>query len=144
MKTKKLASALIFTTLLYGSIGTAYAATKVVSPKKPVAKTTNIGKGGVSVSAIVRGKKSVRVYFKNLNKAKSVSYMLSYKSKQGPQGALGTIATKGKYSLTRDLLFGTCSNKVCRYDTGIKDCVLEVTSKLKNGKTDFKRIKLRV
>lgn len=100
--------------------------------------------GGISVTANIRAKKAVVVYFKNLNRASSVSYMLSYDSKQGPQGALGTIPLKGKFSLTRELLFGTCSNKVCRYDTGIKNCVLEVTAKLKNGKKEVKRIKLRV
>lgn len=100
--------------------------------------------GGISVTTSLRAKKAVVVYFKNLNRASSVSYMLSYDSKQGPQGALGTIPTKGKFSLTRELLFGTCSNKVCRYDTGIKNCVLEITAKLKNGKKEVKRIKLRV
>jgi len=114
-----------------------------------VSTTTNVAhaavkQAGISVTASVKAKKSVVVYFKNLNKASSVSYVLSYKSKQGPQGVVGTIPTKGKFSLTREFLLGTCSNKICRYDTGIKDCVLEVTARLKNGKKEVKRIKLRV
>ena len=140
----KLTTVALFIILLFGTFGNVPASAKAITTIKPVAKTSSVGNGGISVTTSMRGKKSVIVYFKNLNNASSVSYVLSYTSKLGPQGALGTILTKGKYSLTRELLFGTCSNKVCRYDTGIKNCVLEVTSKLKNGKTDVKKIKLQV
>ena len=113
-------------------------------PVKAAAKKNAKGPAGVSVSYYVKRKRALVVYFKNLNLARSVSYVLSYTSNGVPKGAVGNLNIKKKYSLTRELTFGTASAGVFRYDTGIKNTVLEVTTVLKNGRSSTKRYKIKV
>lgn len=102
-------------------------------------------KANVAVSTYVTpNKQSVTLYLANLQKTKIVQYELSYTTDGKPEGAGGTIATKGKYSLSRKLLFGTCSNKVCRYHKKIKNAVLTVIITFQDGTSMTKTFKLRV
>lgn len=98
----------------------------------------------VASASVARNRQSVTLYMANLQKTKSVQYELSYVTDGKPEGAGGTIASKGKYSLSRKLLFGTCSNKVCRYHTKIKNAVLTVIFTFQDGTTLTKTFKLRV
>lgn len=111
-----------------------HAAAKKTSKKATVAVSTYVAPN----------KQSISLYLANLQKTKSAQYELSYTTDGKPEGAGGTIATKGKYSLSRKLLFGTCSNKVCRYHKKIKNAVLTVIITFQDGTSMTKTFKLRV
>lgn len=113
-----------------------------VSAKKVVKKAA---KTSVVVSpTVARNKQSVYLYLANLQKTKQVTYSLSYTTNGKSEGAGGTITTKGKYSLGRTLLFGTCSAGVCRYHKKIKKAVLTVTITFQNGTSITRTFNLRV
>ncbi len=106
--------------------------------------TTTSGK--VGVSAKFRGdRRAIIVNFSNLTSARTVSYTLNYSTRGTNQGAGGSIdpGTTGA-SASRELLFGTCSHGVCRYDTGITNAKLVVTYTLANGKKYSKTFKIKV
>lgn len=93
---------------------------------------------------VAKNKQSISLYLANLQKTASVMYSLSYLNDGKAEGAGGTIKTKGKYSLSRLLLFGTCSSGVCRYHKKIKNAVLTVVITFQNGTLTTKTFKLRV
>lgn len=101
---------------------------------------------GAAVSVKFRGdRKAIIATFSNLDIASSVSYTLSYSAGRGiKEGAGGTISDLGAGSTTRELLFATCSNGVCRYHTGIKDARFVVTTTRTDGKKVIKSFRLRV
>lgn len=126
-------SALLLVVFSLSSDANVYAAKKV--PKK-----ANV----VVSSSVAPNKQSVSLYLANLQKTKSVQYQLSYLTNGKQEGAGGTITTKGKYSLSRKLLFGTCSNKVCRYHKKLKNAVLIVVITFQDGTSTTRTFKLRV
>jgi hypothetical protein len=89
-------------------------------------------------------KNAVNVYFGNLQKTSSLFYQLSYITNGKQEGAGGTITTKGKYSLSRNLIFGTCSAGVCRYHKKISNAKLNVTVTYLDGKTKTKTYGVRL
>lgn len=101
---------------------------------------------GVTTSVKFRGDRLAIVpTFSNLGIASSVSYVLSYNSRGTTQGASGTLNPGTTTDPTvRELLFGTCSHGVCRYDYGITNARFVVTTVLKNGKRVVKSYKLKV
>lgn len=101
-----------------------------VTKKKVVKKA--VPAIGVSTQ-VARDKKSVSLYFSNLQKTSSVFYTLNYLNSGKKEGAGGSINTKGKFSLSRKLLFATCSSGVCRYHKNIKNVKLTVTVTFKDG-----------
>lgn len=111
-------------------------AQKKPNPKAPASVTVS--------TSLMRYKRGINVYFKNLHLARSVSYTLSYTSQGEPRGVVGTIDPKKKYSLSRQFLFGTCSSGVCRIDKDVKNVVLEVVTTFKNGKSSAKKYKIKV
>lgn len=111
------------------------------SAKSKIVSTT--GKVAVSVR-FRKDRRAIVVTFANLGSASSVSYMLSYDTRGTSQGASGTIRPTSETSITRELLFGTCSHGVCRYDSGITNAKFVVTSKLNSGKTIVKTFRLKV
>lgn len=93
-----------------------------------------------SIEAIVqtkvnKNKTAVSVYFGNLQKTSSIQYSLSYVTNGKAEGAGGQISTAGRYSMSRNLLFGTCSAGVCRYHKKIKNAKLTVSVVYRDGKT---------
>jgi len=96
------------------------------------------------LTSVNRKKRSVTIYLKNLQLASSVTYQLSYLTNGKPEGAGGTITPKKKYSLSRTLLFATCSAGVCRYHKNITNALVTVTIKYKSGKTATKTFKLKI
>ncbi len=80
----------------------------------------------------------------NLSAAKKVDYLLSYNTRGMTQGAAGTIIPAAEDSSSHELLFGTCSKGICRYDAGITNARLTITSILANGSKVIKRYKIRV
>jgi len=102
------------------------------------------GGGSVVVSPKLRGdRRALNVYFGNLAKARSVSYILTYRGNDSDQGAMGSVDVASG-NTTRELLFGTCSTSVCTYHQGISNMRLEVTVELLSGKKVVKRYKVKV
>lgn len=102
------------------------------------------GKIGVSVR-FRSDRLAIVVSFSNLTSAQRVNYTLSYNTRGTTQGAGGSIdpSTTGA-TASRELLFGTCSHGVCRYDTGITNAKLVVSYTLNNGKKYSKTFRLKV
>lgn len=126
---------LLFVMLSGVTLKDASAAAKKKAPKKVTVVTS---------PSVAPNKQSVSLYLANLQKTQNVQYQLSYLTNGKQEGAGGTITTKGKYSLSRKLLFGTCSNKVCRYHKNLKNAVLTVVITFQDGTSTTKTFKLRV
>lgn len=105
----------------------------IINQKAVGAKPATGKRPGLTAS-VAKNRLSVGASFTNLTNVKSISYELTYSSSKGPQGAGGTIkvGTKSK-NLSRKLLLGTCSGKVCTYHKNVKDIKLSVDFKLKTG-----------
>jgi len=101
---------------------------------------------GNSVSTIVRmmsGKRGITVTFGNVSVANSISYVLSYTTAGKQEGVTGSVNTLSG-TTTRELLFGTCSSGACRYDAGITNMTLSITTQYKSGKKTIRRYRIRV
>jgi hypothetical protein len=93
---------------------------------------------------MINGKKGVRLTLGNLQNANSVSYVLSYTTDGRSEGLAGSVNPSGQTSSSRELLFGTCSSGTCKYHSNISNAKLEITSKLKNGKTAVRRYRIKL
>ncbi len=112
---------------------------------KQVSTKTTTGGSTINVTPRMRAdKKALVVSFSNLQNAKSVSYMLTYKTSIQQEGAMGGINLTGDSRQTQEILFGTCSKNVCRYHTGIKDTKLEISYTNKAGKKYLKKYKIKI
>lgn len=111
--------------------------------KKAVSKKF-VGTGVIVTPKLRSDRKALLVYFGNLQNAKSVSYMLIYKTSGQQEGAGGSINTSEGNTASRELLFGTCSKNVCRYHTNLSSVSFEVRAQLKSGKNLLRRYKIRV
>ena len=132
---KKLAIIAVFFLLI---IGVGEASAKRILP---VASSTR----GVATGVKFRGdRRAIIVTFSNLSIATKVDYVLSYNTRGTTQGASGSLTSSAGSSVIRELLFGTCSHGVCRYDTGITNAKFVVTTYLTNGKRVVKSFKLKV
>lgn len=89
---------------------------------------------GVASSVKFRAdRKAIVLTLSDLDKASQVSYTLTYTGSGVPQGVSGSIKPSGESSVSRELVFGTCSAGVCRYHTGIYNARLVITTYLKSG-----------
>jgi hypothetical protein len=104
------------------------------------------GGGGMSFSSarLSRPTNSIVVTFQNLTYAKRVRYELNYTASGIPQGAMGTIATTGLVSDSRDLYFGTCSHGVCTPHYNISNATLTISTDLTAGGTNIKRYRIKI
>lgn len=69
----------------------------------------------------------------------AISYELAYSSEGIERGVVGNLNVdqkKGEY--TQDVLFGTCSKNVCKYDTGVENGTL--TLHIKKGDESFRML----
>lgn len=126
----------------------------LLTPKEAQAKrllprfnTTTVSKtssGLVGISVKFRSdRRAIVVNFSNLSAASLVTYSLTYESNGLPLGAGGGINTSLEPAVTRELLFGSCSKGVCRYDTGISNAKFVVTSTI-GGRKRVKTFRLKV
>ncbi len=132
--------------ILLGAITTSVAVAKRLLPRAKPATSGAAPTRGVSTSVKFRGDRlAIVVTFSNLSVASSVSYILSYNTRGTTQGASGTLnpETSGDPA-TRELLFGTCSHGVCRYDYGITNARFVVTTVRRDGKKIIKSFRLKV
>jgi hypothetical protein len=102
------------------------------------------GSGVIVSPRLSSDRKALQVYFANLDKAKEVSYTLSYQTNGKDEGVYGLIDSSTGNTTTRELLFGTCSSGVCRYHTGITGMKFEVTVELPSGKKAVRRYRIKV
>lgn len=135
-------STLIVLILLFLALPPSVSAKKKL-PTRSAGTATSVTRG-VATSVKFRGdRRAIVANFSNLGIASSVSYSLSYVSRGINQGAGGSILPT-EASATRELIFGTCSAGICRYDTGITNAKFVVTTTLKNGRKIMKTFRLRV
>lgn len=88
-------------------------------------------------------RKGVVLNLGNLSAASGVSYDLIYDTRGTTQNAGGAVKISGDTN-TAEVIFGTCSAGVCRYDSGITNAKLTVTTTLKNGRKVIKPFRLKV
>lgn len=131
-------------------IGGVFVFTGVVEAKllPRFTKTSNIGQrvvsSGLVVSPKLRGDRQALVLtLSNLQKVKNVTYTLMYQTNGVDQGVGGSLDSSSGSNVTRELLFGTCSD-VCRYHSNITGMKLEIVSKLPNGRQTLRRYRIRV
>ena len=124
--------------------GSAHARKLLPRAKPAVAGTSKVVSSGPSVSVKFRSdRRAIVATFSNLNKASSVTYMLSYNTRATTQGAQGSVNVS-ENNTSREIIFGTCSHGVCRYDSGISGAKFVVTIKLPNGRKTIKTFNLKV
>lgn len=100
---------------------------------------------GVLASPRLRSdRKALLVTFNNLQKVKNVTYTLMYQTDGKDEGVSGSIDSSAGNSLSRELLFGTCSSGVCRYHANISNMKLEILTELPSGKRLIKRFRVRI
>lgn len=110
---------------------------------KKSTKTVSATKG-VNIKVKFRGdRRAIVTTFSNLSIASKVDYSLSYVTRGTTQGASGSISI-AEDPVARELIFGTCSHGVCRYDSGITNAKFTVITTLKNGKRISKSFKLKI
>ena len=119
---------------------------------KLLPRFTNINKSvrqrvvssGLVVSPKLRSdRRAIVLTLSNLQKVKNVTYTLMYQTDGVDQGVGGTLDSSSGSSVTRELLFGTCSD-VCRYHSDITNMKLEIVSELPNGRQTLKRYRIKV
>jgi hypothetical protein len=115
--------------------------------KLPAAKTATTSKStasGVTVKVKFRSdRKGVILNFANLTAASGVSYDLVYDTRGTTQNAGGAVKITSD-TANSEVIFGTCSTGVCRYDTGISNAKLQIFITLKNGRKIVKPFRLKV
>lgn len=134
---------LIFSFFLFSKNVEAKVLPQAAKSGKPI--VTKKAGTGINVSPRLRAdRRALIVNFGNLQSAKSVSYVLTYKTSEQEEGAMGSLTLGGSSTTSVELLFGTCSKNVCRYHTGINNMKLEVSYTSKTGGRYIKRYKIRV
>lgn len=132
--------------VLLGAIFTSAVLAKRLLPQARPRSAGAAPTRGISTSVKFRGDRlAIVVTFSNLTVASSVSYILSYNTRGTTQGASGTLNPETSPDPTvRELLFGTCSHGVCRYDYGITNARFVVTTVRRDGKKIVKSFRLKV
>lgn len=114
----------------------------------PRFQNTSKSGGGVVgpyASARLRGDRLALVLtVGNLQKATNAVYTFMYQTAGVDQGVSGSLDSSSGNTVTRELLFGTCSSGVCRYHENLTNMKLEVNFELPNGKHLIKRFKVRI
>ena len=132
--------------LLLVTLGASSVSAKKLLPflKKATGVTTSTSSGVVSSVKFRGDRLGIIVTFGNLQAAYKVDYFLSYQTKGITQGASGSIADTSIGSATRNIIFGSCSKGVCRYDTRISNAKFVITIHLNNSRKIVRSYKLKV
>jgi len=131
--------------ILLTAIGLVFVFSGVVEAKllPRFKKSGGVG-GGLVISPKIRSdRQALIVAFSNLQKVSNVTYTLMYQTNGEDQGVNGTLDSSSGSSVTRELLFGTCSD-VCRYHPNISNMKLEIVSKFPNGRQTLKRYRIKI
>ena len=73
----------------------------------------------------------------NIKETDTIEYELVYLSQGLSRGVVGSIEVEGKSSIERDLLLGTCSKNVCKYDEGVEEGTLTLRFRGDAGNRKF-------
>ena len=124
-------------------------ATKVDARILPRFQNKGVARGAVYSGLIVSprlrsDRRALLVTFNNLQKVKNATYTLIYHTGGKDEGASGTLDSSAGNSVSRELIFGTCSSGVCRYHTNLTSMRFEVMSELPSGKRSLKRFRIRI
>ena len=114
---------------------------------KPRIRASGGGSGvGTAFSQVkLRGdRQAALVSLFNLSNIATISYSLTYSANGVEQGVQGTIDPLGQSTISRELLFGTCSKNVCTYHRNIKNMRLRFTATTKSGRTLVKGYLIKV
>ncbi len=118
---------------------------KILPRFKTVRKAGGAVATGALVSARLRSdRQALLTTFSNLQRVNNITYTLMYQTNGVDQGVSGSLDSSAGNSVSRELLFGTCSSGVCRYHGNITNMKFEVVSELPNGKRVIKRFKVRI
>ena len=79
----------------------------------------------------------------NLDKAKALSYLLTYQTAGVGQGAEGSH-DPALGNTQKELVFGTCSGNVCTYHRDISDMLFQATIGLKDGRTLTRKYQIKI
>lgn len=83
--------------------------------------------------------KELTLKIENIKNIKTIEYELVYLTEGVQRGVIGSVALKEEEeSVNRDLLLGTCSRNVCRYDENVTGGTLTITFR---GEKTYKFIK---
>ncbi len=141
---------LIFFSVFFASLilvfpGNVFAKRLLPQTKAPAGIVASKSRG-VGLSVRFRSdRRAVVMTVSNMTIANSITYNLSYNTNGTTQGVSGTIIpSQEQGTITRELVFGTASNGIYRYDTNITNAKLVVTSVLKNGVKIVRTFKLKV
>ena len=133
----------VFVFGIFVSLPTAVQAKRTLPALKSVSASKSTS-SGVTVKVKFRSdRKGVILNFGNLTAATGVSYDLIYDTRGTTQNAGGAVKISSDTANT-EVIFGTCSSGVCRYDTGISNAKLQVFITLKNGRKIVKPFRLKV
>ncbi|MFC1727662.1 hypothetical protein ACFL0Y_04020 [Patescibacteria group bacterium] len=72
-----------------------------------------------------------------IKNVETIEYELVYLAGDRSSGVIGSIDYKGEESLSRDLLLGTCSRNVCKYDEGVEEGTLTLIFRSEEGVRKF-------
>lgn len=61
---------------------------------------------------------------KRISDTETVEYELVYLAGDLSRGVIGSVDLKGETGISRDLLLGSCSKNVCKYDEGVTEGIL--------------------
>ncbi len=79
----------------------------------------------------------------NLDKAKTLSYLLTYDAAGVGQGVEGSH-DPALGNTQKELVFGTCSAGVCTYHQSITDMLFQATIDLKDGRTLTRKYQIKI
>lgn len=141
---KKTTILLLITTLFLSVVGISEAKVLPRFSKSTAVPATAVRNSNISIYPRLRGdRRALVVTFSNSSLANSVNFTLVYQTNGKDEGASGSVDVS-QGTVTREVLFGTCSSGVCRYHPNISNARFEVVTELKNGKKSVKRYKIKV
>lgn len=142
---KKALCIIIFVLAIVTLSASSVSAKKLLPFLRKATGVTTSTSSGVTSSVKFRGDRlGIIVTLNNLQAAYKVDYFLSYQTKGVTQGASGSITDTSIGSLTRDIIFGSCSKGVCRYDTGISNAKFVISIYLNSGRKIVRSFRLKV
>ena len=128
------------------TLSTSFVSAKKLLPflKKATGVTASTS-SGVTSSVKFRGDRlGIIVTLGSLQATRKVDYFLSYQTRGTTQGASGSITDTGVGSVTRDIIFGSCSKGACRYDSRISNAKFVITIYLNSGRKIIRSYRLKV
>lgn len=112
---------------------------------RATSSTGTVSTTGVGVKVKFRSdRKGIIATFTGVNSAKTIDYVLSYDAGGVTQAATGSIDTSGPNGVEREIIFGSCSKGVCRYDNNITNAKFVVTIVYPSGRKVIKTFTLKV